>query len=191
VLVLGHAGPRPVPGVLFALAAPGGVAVLLVALGAQSGRWWGVVADQVAYLLVAAGLAGLVVDSLWAAPGPLGGWPHIAVLVPLTGVAAVVVVAFFLLRVREIGLTPNHEILEASQTAGTLADSAFGVEPSFVVDMIERRYWARRRLRSSALWGRLPVLAAQDLRLALRRPRRLLWLLGATTLPALLTHAPA
>ena len=191
VLVLGHAGPRPVPGVLFALAALGGVAVLLVALGAQSGRWWGVVADQVAYLLVAAGLAGLVVDSLWAAPGPLGGWPHIAVLVPLTGVAAVVVVAFFLLRVREIGLTPNHEILEASQTAGTLADSAFGVEPSFVVDMIERRYWARRRLRSSALWGRLPVLAAQDLRLALRRPRRLLWLLGATTLPALLTHAPA
>jgi hypothetical protein len=35
------------------------------------------------------------------------------------------------------------------------------------------------------------VLTAQDLRLALRRPRRLLWLLGATALPALLTHAPA
>ncbi|MEV6487029.1 DUF6297 family protein [Actinoplanes sp. NPDC051633] len=190
-LILGHAGPRPVPAVLFALAALGGLAVLLVALGAQAGRWWGLVVDQIAYLLVAAGLAGLVLDSVWAAPGPLSGWPHIALLVPLTGAVAVLVVAFFLLRVREIGLTPNDRILEAAKTAGTLADSAFGVEPSFVVDMIERRYWARRRLRSAPLWGRLPVLTAQDLRLALRRPRRLLWLLGATALPALLTHAPA
>jgi len=140
---------------------------------------------------VTGGLAGLVVDSVWAVSGPLRGWPHVAMLVPLTGAVAVVVVAFLLLRVREIGLTPNDRILEAAKTAGTLHDSAFGVEPSFVTDMIERRYWARRRLRSTPLWGRLPVLTAQDLRLALRRPRRLGWLLGGTALPALLTHAPA
>ena len=39
--------------------------------------------------------------------------------------------------------------------------------------------------------GRLPVLVAQDLLLVCRRPRRLLWLAGATALPALLSHAPA
>jgi hypothetical protein len=65
------------------------------------------------------------------------------------------------------------------------------VEPSWVVDMVERQYWARRKLRSSPLNARLPVLTAQDLRLALRRPRRLLWLTGGIALPALLGHAPA
>ena len=102
-----------------------------------------------------------------------------------------VVGAFFASAVRRLARTPNERILEASKTAGTLADSAFGVEPSFVTEMVERRYWARRRLRSSRLPSRLPVLVAQDLLLVRRRPRRLLWLAGATALPALLSHAPA
>jgi hypothetical protein len=64
------------------------------------------------------------------------------------------------------------------------------MEPSFVTEMVERRHWARRKLTSRRLWGRVPVLVAQDLVLLRRRPRRVLWLAGATTLPALLAHAP-
>jgi hypothetical protein len=86
--------------------------------------------------------------------------------------------------------TPNERILESATTFGTLLDSAFGVEPSFVTDMLERRYWARRRLRSVRLWARVPVLVAQDLVLVRRRPRRLVLLAGAVALPALLAHAP-
>jgi hypothetical protein len=104
---------------------------------------------------------------------------------------AVVVGAFLLVAVRGLARTPDARILDAAKTAGTLVDSAFGVEPSFVTDMVERRYWARRRLRSTALWHRLPVLTAQDLLLVRRRPGRVLFLAGATTLPALLGHAPA
>ena len=40
------------------------------------------------------------------------------------------------------------------------------------------------------LWGRVPVLTAQDLLLVRRRPRRLILLAGAAALPAVLTHAP-
>jgi hypothetical protein len=186
--ILGHVSPRPIPFVLVALGALAGVAVLLVTLAAQSaGRS---ALDSVVSLLVAAGLAGLVADAAVGAPR-LGGWPHAGVLVAATGVLALVVGGGFALSVRNLGRTPDDRILDASRTAGTLADSAFGVEPSWVTDMIERRYWAHRKLRSAALNRRLPVLAAQDLRLALRRPRRLFWLLLATALPGLLTHAPA
>jgi len=87
--------------------------------------------------------------------------------------------------------TPNERILEAAKTAGTLFDSAFGVEPSFLTDMIERRYWARRHLRSVRFPVRLPVLVTQDLLLVARRRRRLLWLALAAALPVLLNDAPA
>jgi hypothetical protein len=56
--------------------------------------------------------------------------------------------------------------------------------------MIERRYWARRRLRSTRLPARLPILVTQDLLLTARRRRRLLWLLLAAALPVLLRPAP-
>jgi hypothetical protein len=65
------------------------------------------------------------------------------------------------------------------------------VEPSFVAEMVERRYWANRRLHSTHLWTRVPVLVAQDLLLTRRRPRRLLWTAAAVALPPLLAHAPA
>jgi uncharacterized protein DUF6297 len=195
VAIVGHTGPRPLPGLADVLlpitGGLAGVGILLVALAAQAGRWWGTLLDNVAYLLLAAGLAGLVVDSAVSAPRATGGWPADQVLLGAVAALALVVGVFFASAVRRLARTPNERILDASKTAGTLADSAFGVEPSFVTEMVERRYWARRRLRSSRLWSRLPVLVAQDLLLVRRRPRRLLWLAGATALPALLSHAPA
>jgi Family of unknown function (DUF6297) len=193
VAIVGHVAPRPLPGAERALL-PGigallGVGTLLVALAAQAGRRWGTWADNAAGLLVAAGLAGLVVDSAVRAPRAGGAWPVTSVAV-VAGALLVVVAGFLTIAVARLARTPNERILEASRTAGTLLDSAFGVEPSFVTEMVERRYWANRRLRSLRLSARLPVLVAQDLVLARRRPRRLLWLAGAVALPALLSHAP-
>ncbi|MFG1602599.1 DUF6297 family protein [Actinoplanes sp. NPDC049265] len=185
--ILGHAGPRPIPVAMIVIGALGGVALLLITLAAQSGGWLFTVLDNGVALLVAAGLAGLVVDAAVGAPRLGGYFPG----PPVVLVLGAVTLAGLLTAVRDLGRTPDHRILDASRIAGTLADSAFGVEPTWVADMIERRYWSHRKLRSAALNPRLPVLAAQDLRLALRRPRRLLWLLLATALPALLSHAPA
>ena len=97
----------------------------------------------------------------------------------------------FCFAVRGLARTPNERILESAKTAGTLFDSAFGMEPSFLTDMIQRRYWARRRLRSARLPARLPALIAQDLLLTVRKRTRLLWLALAAALPALLGTAPA
>jgi len=192
--IVGHVGPRPVPGraeaLLPATGALIGVGALLIAMAAQAGRRSGVLLDNVAALAVAAGLAGLVVDSAVRAPRATGGWPADPVLLTVVGAVAVAVLAGLGWAVRNLARTPDDRLLEASRTAGTLADSAFGVEPSFVADMIERRYWARRRLRSVPLSSRLPVLVAQDLLMVRRRPRRLLWLAGAAALPALLTDGP-
>jgi hypothetical protein len=198
--------PLPVPGPTAGAAQPGtfgaevalfavtgallGILILLAALAAQSGRTWGRWADNLAGLLLAAGLAGFVVDSVGRAPHAAATWPAAAVGT-VAAALAVVVVTLLAVAVTRLAGTPNDRILEAAKTAGTLLDSAFGVEPSFVTEMVERRYWANRRLRSLRLWRRLPVLTAQDLLLVRRRPGRLLWLAGAVTLPALLAHAPA
>ncbi|MGA5303103.1 DUF6297 family protein [Nucisporomicrobium flavum] len=192
--IVGHVAARPVPAEVFASLPAGGAllggALMLTALGAQGERRWSSWSDDAAYLLLAAGLAGLVADSALAAPRAPAGWPAAWVVAPAAGALAVVVLAFFLLAVRGLAGTPNDRILEASRTAGTFADSAFGVEPSFVTEMVERRYWARRRLRSLRLPERLPVLVAQDLLMVRRRPRRLLWLAGGAALPSLLAQAP-
>nr|BFE68278.1 hypothetical protein GCM10020092_015790 [Actinoplanes digitatis] len=178
--MLGHVAARPVPGPDALLPLAGallGGALLLVALDAQANRRWSAWSDDAAYLLAAAGLAGLVVDSAVSAPRASAGWPARRRrarrdrgprggrdrLLPARGTPP-------------RAYPPNERILEASKTAGTLLDSAFGVEPSFVTEMIERRYWARRRLRSRRLSTRVPVLVAQDLILLRRQPRRLLWL---------------
>jgi hypothetical protein len=194
IAIVGHVAARPMPGPVGALlpvvGALAGVAMLLVAYAAQGGRGWAAWADNIAGVLLAAGLAGFVVDSVVAAPRATATWAA----VPVTAAAvalAVTVIVLFALAVSRLAATPNERILEASKTAGTLLDSAFGVEPSFVTEMVERRYWARRRLRSVRLWARVPVLVAQDLVLVRRRPRRLVWLAGATALPTLLAHAPA
>lgn len=193
--LVGHTAPRTLGGAVVALLGGGaallGVALLLVALAAQAGGRWGDALDAVVSLLLATGLAGLVTAATRDDPVALGGWPSAGALVPLIGAAALVVAFCFALAVRGLARTPNDRILEAAKTAGTLFDTAFGMEPSFLTDMIERRFWARRRLRSVRWPSRVPVLVGQDLLLVARRRRRLLWLAFATTLPVLLTDAPA
>ncbi|GAB1694090.1 hypothetical protein KRM28CT15_58930 [Krasilnikovia sp. M28-CT-15] len=192
VAVLGHVAARPMPGavagLLAAVGALAGVLLLLVALAAQGGDWGGY-ADGLAGLLLAAGLAGLVVDSVVDAPLAAAAAPTVPVAAIVAGLTALNAV-LLAVAVARLAATPNERILAAAKTAGTLLDSVFGVEPSFVADMVERRYWARRRLRSVRLWARVPVLVAQDLLLARRRPARLAWLAGATALPVLLASGP-
>jgi hypothetical protein len=195
VATVGHVAARPMPDVVGALLPAAGallgVLILLAALAAQAGRgWWPAAADNLAGLLVAAGVAGLVVDSAVDAPMAATTWPAGAVSVAVA-VLAVVVVGLLGVAVSRLAATPNERILESSKTAGTLLDSAFGMEPSFVTEMIARQYWAGRRLRSLRLWGRVPVLVAQDLLLVRRRPRRLAWIAVAAGVPALLSHRPA
>ncbi|RZU49906.1 hypothetical protein EV385_1663 [Krasilnikovia cinnamomea] len=192
VAVLGHVAWRPMPGAVAALLATvgalAGVLLLLLALAAQGGDWGGY-ADGLAGLLLAAGLAGLVADSVLDAPHAAAAAPAPLVAALVAGLAALDAV-LLAVAVGRLAATPNERILAAAKTTGTLLDSAFGVEPSFVADMVERRYWARQRLRSVRLWARVPVLVAQDLLLARRRPARLAWLAGATALPALLAAGP-
>jgi hypothetical protein len=192
--ITGHVAYRPMPGGLAAAlligSALAGIVVMLIALAAQGARWWAPWADRLAGLVLAAGLAGFVVDSAISAPRAGADWP-IGTATIGAAALAVVVVALMTVSVIRLGSTPNERILESAQTAGTLLDSAFGVEPSFVSEMIERRYWAGRRLRSTRLWTRVPVLVAQDILLALRRPRRLLWTAASTALPALVSHLPS
>ncbi|GIF18747.1 hypothetical protein BJ973_008293 [Actinoplanes tereljensis] len=194
IAIVGHGAPRTLDGSEVALLASAaglvGIALLLVALAAQAGGRWGDRLDAVVSLLLAAGLAGLVADATGNHPVAATGWPTTGTLVPLVGAVALVVALLFALAVRGLARTPNERILEAAKTAGTLFDSAFGMEPSFLTDMIERRYWAHRNLRSVRLPARVPVLVGQDLLLVARRRRRLLWLLLAAALPVLLTSAP-
>lgn len=194
IAITGHVAYRPMPGGLAAalllLSALAGIAVMLLALAAQAARGWAVWADRLAGLVLAAGLAGFVVDSAVHAPRAGTDWPIATAALAAAGLAGLVV-ALMAVSVIRLGRTPNERILESAQTAGTLLDSAFGVEPSFVSEMIERRYWANRRLRSARLGTRVPALVAQDLLLARRRPRRLLWTAGATVLPVLLAHSPS
>ena len=69
VAVAGHALARPAPGLFVtAIGALAGVLFLLIALAAQAGRGWPAVADGLAGVLAAAGLAGFVVDSAVEAP---------------------------------------------------------------------------------------------------------------------------
>ncbi|WP_305783025.1 DUF6297 family protein [Symbioplanes lichenis] len=188
--VEGHVLARP-PASLFPVAgALAAATLLLIALAAQADRWWSRWSDRLAALVLAAGLAGLVADSAVTAPPAPAGWPTPQAVVTATGALAVIVAAGFLVSVRNLARTPNDRILESARTAGTLWDSAYAIEPSFVSDMVERRYWSRRHLRSRRLSGRVPVLVAQDLLMLRRRPARLLWLAGSAALPALVTTAP-
>ncbi|MCA2217324.1 DUF6297 family protein [Jidongwangia harbinensis] len=192
--IVGHVAPRPVPGqaevILPAIGALAGVGVLLVAMAAQAGRRRAAWLDGAASLVLAAGLAGLVVDSAVDLPPAAGAWPDDTGLLAVAGALALAVTTGLVAAVRGLAGTPNDRILEAAATAGTLLDSAHGVEPSFVTDLVQRRYWARRRLRSARLRRRVPVLIAQDLLLVRRRPGRLVALAGAVALPALLASAP-
>ncbi|WP_433791924.1 DUF6297 family protein [Actinoplanes sp. CA-252034] len=172
---------------LVATGALAGVLLALLASAAQSRPRLASLTDTVARIALAVGLAGLVAEAIGWTPPALGGEAAASVLV--TAIGAVTIVAFFL-AVRDLARTPNDAILESAKTAGTLADSVYGIEPSFLSGMLERRYWASRRLRSTRLPRRLPPLTGQDLLLARRRPARLLWTAASTALPLLLISVP-
>ncbi|GIF36367.1 DUF6297 family protein [Actinoplanes xinjiangensis] len=173
--------------VLVATGALAGVLLALLASAAQSRPRLASLVDTAARIALAVGLAGLVAEAIGWTPPTLGGEAPALVLVTVTGALAVVA---FILGVRDLARTPNDAILESAKTTGTLADSVYGIEPSFFAEMLERRYWASRRLRSARLPHRLPPLTGQDLLLARRRPARLLWTAASTALPLLLISAP-
>lgn len=186
------AGHLALAGLLGALVAMG---AMLVAYAGQSGRRW---ADDAGYPLLGLGLAGLLIGSTASAHQlPVDGVLGTAAVAVAAGLALVVGAATGH-TVRRLPATGNDRLLDASHTAGTLFDSAYGVEPSFVTELVERRYWTRRRLRSTTLGlrlpllgRRLPVLTVQDLRLLQRKPRRLVWLAGLATVPVLVArHGP-
>ncbi|WP_229071273.1 DUF6297 family protein [Actinoplanes sp. DH11] len=191
VSVLGQVGTRDaLPPMTVALGALAALLVLLIAALAQTDRRGGTTVDRLASLALAIGLAGLVADAAGWTPPALPGPPAAASLVLLAGALALVVLLGFTVVVRGLARTPNDRVLESAQTAGTLFDAAFGMDPSWVTDMVERRYWATRRLRSTRPPARLPLLTGQDLLLTARRLPRLVWLTGATALPLLLTTSP-
>ncbi|AEV88304.1 hypothetical protein ACWT_7294 [Actinoplanes sp. SE50] len=189
--ITGHAAPHDRVPALILGGALIGIGLLLVAVVAQRVRRWATLTDRLAVLTVATGVALLVIDRVTAADRPAsGGWPSAPALLAVAGALTVAVTAGFLVTVRLLPRTPDDRILEASKVTGTLFDTAFGMEPSFVTEMVARRYWANRRLRTTRPPARLPVLTGQDFLLARRRLPRLLWLLAATPIPLLLTAAP-
>ena len=167
-----------------------GVLLTLLAAAARARPRLAALTDTVARLALAAGLAVLVAEATgWTPPLP-GGTIASSAVVTLTGALAVLAAIAFPLGVRDLARTPDREILDVAKATGTLADAIYGMEPSFLADMVERRYWARRRLRSARLPRRLPPLTGQDVLLARRRPARLVWTAASTTLPLLLLSAP-
>ncbi|MEV6298481.1 DUF6297 family protein [Actinoplanes sp. NPDC051861] len=190
--LLGHAATRDTAPValLIVTAALSGAALVLIAAFAQSDPRRATLIDRLTAFALAAALAELVAEAAGWTPPTLPGWPPAASLVTLTGALAVIVAIASFSSVRDLAHVPNNRILESAKTAGTLFDAAFGMEPSWVTDMIERRYWSTRRLTSSRPPARLPVLIGQDYQLARRRLPHLLWLAASATLPLLLTAAP-
>ena len=190
--VLGHADARDAtPAVLVTSAV---LALIIFCLAgfaqAASHRSWSRLADRLASLALTLGLAELVVEAAGWTPPTLPNRLTATTVVPATVVLTLIAATGLTVLVRGLARTRNDRILESAKTAGTLFDAAFGMEPAWVTDMVERRYWAHRRLRTTRPPARLPVLTGQDYLLALRRPGRLARLLLGTAAPLILTSAP-
>ncbi|MFI1989502.1 DUF6297 family protein [Actinoplanes sp. NPDC020271] len=189
--IAGHAAPHSLAGPLIGGGALIGIGLLLIAVVAQRVRLGATVTDGAATLAAAAGLILLIVDNLAIGDPPAtGGRPSGSALLTLVLALAVAVGLATAVVVRDLARTPDDRILEAAKTTGTIFDTAFGMEPSFITDMVARRYWTRRRLTSTRPPSRLPVLTGQDYLMLRRRLPRLVWLLAATPIPLLLTAAP-
>ncbi|MGC5032301.1 DUF6297 family protein [Micromonospora sp. DT229] len=180
---------RPVSGAVLAdwlaLGVTAGGFLALLAVAAQRRPGYARVLDlTMPALLVALGATVLLarVRPLPTLPG-LDGPP-----LPLTLGALLVVAGLTALAVRDLTRLPDIRLHEPSLTVGTYLDAAYAVEPSFLADLHERRYWRRRALRSRPLRPRFGALVPlqQDLLVLRRRGRRLGWLAAATPLPAVL-----
>lgn len=187
----GQVAARPVTpaqlAVAMAFGALLGAGALLVAYAGQAGGRW---TDQLAYPLVGLGLAGMLAGGSAPARQFAGDLLLDPPVLLAAGAAAALVGLLAVRTVRKLAATGNDTILEASNTAGMLFDSAYAAEPSFITAMVERRYWSRRRLGSAPFPTRLPVLIAQDLRLVRRRPKRLISMAALATVPVLAADGP-
>ncbi len=184
---------RPVSGPALAgwlaLGTAAGLLLALLAVAAQRRPAHARLLDAVVpALLVALGAAALLarVQPL-PAPPAVTSPPFPLVLATLTVAGALTALA-----VRDLARIPDPRLHEPSLTVGTYLDAAYAVEPSFVADLRERRYWRRRALRSRPLRPRRGWLVPlqQDLLVLRRRGWRVGWLFLATPLPVLLTAGP-
>ncbi|GIJ21142.1 DUF6297 family protein [Micromonospora lutea] len=180
---------RPVTGPALAgwlvLGTAVGVLLALFAVAAQRRTTYARVADAVLPALLV--VAGATV--LFARVRALPSLPVVTVPLPFALAALAAAVALTVLTVRDLERFPDVRLHEPSLTVGTYLDAAYAVEPSFVADLRERRYWRRRALRSLPLRprrGRLVPLQ-HDLLVLRRRGWRSGWLFATAALPALLS----
>ncbi|SIR05370.1 DUF6297 family protein [Micromonospora avicenniae] len=196
--VAGRVAERPATSTVVLAGLAGGAAVgLLLALLAvraqnapRTGRAVDVTAGAVAAALVAAAVGERVA----------GGYAPPRDVLPPASVTLVVAVVVFLFAVAaltrvwwRLGSWPTHRIAEASAAAGSYADAAYAIEPSFLSEQSSRRYWRTRTgIRTSQLLRgrRLPPLTAQDLLQVRRKPGRLPWLVGTALAPAVVADGP-
>ncbi len=94
---------------------------------------------------------------------------------------------------RSLDQLSPYQVEDSSLAFGTFLDTAYALEPSFLADLRERRYWRGRALRSAAPWRIrwLPILAGYDLLILSRKRVRLAWLAGFALLPVLASRGSA
>ncbi|GGM49453.1 hypothetical protein GCM10011608_38010 [Micromonospora sonchi] len=184
---------RPIAGADLAgwlsVGAAGGVLLALLAVAAQRGPgYWRWLDGSLPAILVVLGAAALLAR-VHPLPAPAAGAPP---PLPVTIGVVAVTAALTALAVRGLARLPDARLYEPSATVGSYLDAAYAVEPSFLTDLRERRYWRRRALRTRPLLPRRRWLVPvqQDLLVLRRRGWRVAWLLAVTPLPALLTAGP-
>jgi hypothetical protein len=198
---VGHLAARPVPpGYATGAALAGALSGVLIASTAvwsqrdeRLARW----CDRVTAAIVA-GTVAMLFDEQVAArsvPTMIGrrGWailapPRLIVAIAILGVLAI---AATRITIRSLGMLADHRIVDAAHTVGSYLDAANAVEPSYVSELAQRRYWSRRRLTSTPLRSRigLPILARQDLLVARRKPRQLVLVAAGLVLPVVALRA--
>jgi hypothetical protein len=90
---------------------------------------------------------------------------------------------------RRLADFPAAAISDAARLAGARTDAVVGLEPRYLLQIGERRYWRGRRLRSRS-WPHVPpsfAVAWQEWRTLRRRPARLALLAASVALPAAVT----
>ncbi|MGN9808968.1 DUF6297 family protein [Micromonospora sp. BQ11] len=165
--------------------AAGGVLLALLAVAAQRHAGWGRRLDRVPVVLLPLFGAVALADPSHRVPGvPAPALGPLALAVLLAAVVATAVT------VRALETFPDTPLHDPSRLVGSHLDAAYATEPSFLPDLWERRYWRGRPLRSRSLSRRFPAPIQHDLRILVRKRRRLGWLALATVAPAVVAGGP-
>ncbi|MGW4795709.1 DUF6297 family protein [Nonomuraea sp. NPDC004297] len=113
--------------------------------------------------------------------------------VPLLPVPAAVLLLAAVLGWRawqRLATFPARALVETSVRVGAVVSASVSLEPALLTGIAELRYWRRRRLRSRPWPAAGPLLMTRaDLRMAARRPGRLVMLAALAALPALIRQA--